>query len=244
MGRYRRAQLTLTPLVGLGPLRHHHMGRRLLDRHARVAADIRTYHGHVGIQPALRRVGRQGRRGGQPRARKSAINCSPHHWKKRGPIRLYSNSHWRAGRSAFLLNCSQCHGTGATGAVGYPNLNDDDWLWGGALEDIHQTVSLMAFGRATTRARFNQMPGFLMDESLTREEVDLVTDHVLSLSGGEAASSEAGAELFLEWCAMCHAEDGPRERGARRAEPGRRNLALWRRPRRCGGLHFERAETA
>lgn len=111
------------------------------------------------------------------------------------------------GRSAYLLNCSQCHGTGATGAVGYPNLNDDDWLWGGTLDDIHMTI---AYGIRSghDEARFNQMPGFLLDESLTREEVDLVTDHVLSLSGGDATSSDAGAELFLEWCAMCHGDDG------------------------------------
>jgi cytochrome c oxidase cbb3-type subunit 3 len=110
------------------------------------------------------------------------------------------------GRSAFLLNCSQCHGTGAAGAVGYPNLNDDDWLWGGTIDDIHQTI---AYGIRSDHedARINQMPGFLLDESLTREEVDQVADYVLSLSEG-AGDTATGAELFVEWCAMCHGDSG------------------------------------
>ncbi|PJF38252.1 MAG: cytochrome-c oxidase, cbb3-type subunit III, partial [Phototrophicales bacterium] len=45
------------------------------------------------------------------------------------------------GAAAFKDNCATCHGTGAQGGHGYPNLNDDDWLWGGTLEDIHQTIT-------------------------------------------------------------------------------------------------------
>jgi len=44
------------------------------------------------------------------------------------------------GRAAFGNNCAPCHGVGATGAKGYPNLNDDDWLWGGTLDQIYQTI--------------------------------------------------------------------------------------------------------
>ena len=44
------------------------------------------------------------------------------------------------GRAAFGNNCAPCHGVGATGAKGYPNLNDDDWLWGGTLAEIKQTI--------------------------------------------------------------------------------------------------------
>ena len=40
------------------------------------------------------------------------------------------------GESLFKVYCSQCHGTGATGAEGYPNLNDDEWIWGGTIEEI------------------------------------------------------------------------------------------------------------
>src|SRR5579872_1333705 len=45
------------------------------------------------------------------------------------------------GKAAFANNCAPCHGVGATGAKGYPNLNDDDWLWGGNLEEIHETIA-------------------------------------------------------------------------------------------------------
>ena len=46
----------------------------------------------------------------------------------------------RGGRSAFGDNCAPCHGSGAQGFVGFPNLNDDDWIWGGSLDDIHMTI--------------------------------------------------------------------------------------------------------
>ena len=45
------------------------------------------------------------------------------------------------GRSLFKVYCSQCHGTGATGAVGYPNLNDDEWIWGGTIDEIYTTIA-------------------------------------------------------------------------------------------------------
>jgi len=45
------------------------------------------------------------------------------------------------GKAAFKANCVQCHGSGAQGGPGYPNLNDDDWIWGGTLEAIHYTIT-------------------------------------------------------------------------------------------------------
>ena len=44
------------------------------------------------------------------------------------------------GAAAFKVNCSPCHGSGAAGGAGYPNLNDDDWLWGGDVATVHQTL--------------------------------------------------------------------------------------------------------
>jgi cytochrome c oxidase cbb3-type subunit 3 len=44
------------------------------------------------------------------------------------------------GRSAFANNCAACHGRGAQGSPGYPNLNDDNWIWGGTLDQIQQTI--------------------------------------------------------------------------------------------------------
>jgi cytochrome c oxidase cbb3-type subunit 3 len=113
------------------------------------------------------------------------------------------------GRSSFLVNCSQCHGTGASGSPGYPNLNDDDWLWGGTVEDISQTISY-GIRAEHDETRFSQMPAFLVDEMLTAAEIDDVAEYVLSLSGKEtdAAAAERGEEPFVDWCTACHGESG------------------------------------
>jgi cytochrome c oxidase cbb3-type subunit 3 len=113
------------------------------------------------------------------------------------------------GRSAFLVNCSQCHGTGAAGGKGYPNLNDDDWLWGGSLEAIHATISY-GIRSDHEETRQNQMPAFLAHEMLGGEEIGDVAEFVLSLSGqgSDAAAAERGAGVFADWCAVCHGEGG------------------------------------
>ncbi len=113
------------------------------------------------------------------------------------------------GRSAFAVNCSQCHGRGAAGYVGYPNLNDDDWIWGGDLAAIDHTIH---FGIRSDHdeTRFNEMPAYGRDELLTREEINDVAEYVLSLSnsGSDAAASARGAVTFAEQCSACHMEDG------------------------------------
>jgi cytochrome c oxidase cbb3-type subunit III len=113
------------------------------------------------------------------------------------------------GRSAFLVNCSQCHGTGGAGAVGYPNLIDDDWLWGGTLSDIHDTIR---YGVRSTHdeTRLSEMPAFGADEMLEPAEIADVAQYVLSLSGKatDTAAAGRGEETFVEWCAMCHGDDG------------------------------------
>jgi cytochrome c oxidase cbb3-type subunit 3 len=111
------------------------------------------------------------------------------------------------GSSAFAVNCSQCHGSGAQGAVGYPNLADDDWLWGGSVDAIYHTITHGVRNEQSDEARFNVMPAFGSDEILSREEIDQVAEYVLSLSGNGQAS-EAGATLFEEQCAACHGDDG------------------------------------
>jgi cytochrome c oxidase cbb3-type subunit 3 len=67
------------------------------------------------------------------------------------------------GASVFLANCSQCHGSGAAGvqAGGYPNLLDDDWLWGGTLEDIEYTVRHGIRNEIDPDARWTEMPAFV-----------------------------------------------------------------------------------
>ncbi|MFT6106570.1 MAG: cytochrome c oxidase cbb3-type subunit 3 [Rickettsiales bacterium] len=120
------------------------------------------------------------------------------------------------GKSSFQNNCAMCHGTGAAGQKGYPNLNDDDWLWGGKVEDIYTTL-LYGIRSGHDKARENQMPSFGRDKILTRDEIENVTDYVLSLSNKEySLDAEKGKEIFVNNCVACHGKNakGNRELGA------------------------------
>ncbi len=114
------------------------------------------------------------------------------------------------GKAAFGDNCAPCHGTGATGAKGYPNLNDDDWLWGGTLPAIYQTLEYgIRSGHA--EARENQMPAFGRDGMLKRDEIVQVANYVRSLSGmpvRQGVDIAAGGKIFAENCAVCHGDEG------------------------------------
>lgn len=120
------------------------------------------------------------------------------------------------GAAVFRTFCSQCHGSGAAGAVGFPNLLDDDWLWGGSIDDIHTTITHGIRNTTDADARFSQMPAF--GEILSKEEVTQVVNYVMSLSEEPQDPSlvEAGATIFADNCAACHGEDakGGREVGA------------------------------
>jgi cytochrome c oxidase cbb3-type subunit 3 len=121
------------------------------------------------------------------------------------------------GRAAFGDNCAPCHGSGATGSRGYPNLQDDDWIWGGTADDIHQTLRV-GIRSEHPEARVNDMPAFGKDELLDTTQIRDVAGYVLSLSGGvlDGADTAAGATIFAEQCAACHGEDakGLQELGA------------------------------
>jgi cytochrome c oxidase cbb3-type subunit 3 len=110
------------------------------------------------------------------------------------------------GRSAFQTNCMQCHGAGGAGSAGFPNLVDDDWLWGGKVDQIHQTIQF-GIRNANEKSRASMMPRFGADGLLTAEQVGQVTDYVLSLSGKGKATPE-GARIFQEQCVACHQVNG------------------------------------
>jgi len=113
------------------------------------------------------------------------------------------------GRSAFELHCSQCHGQGAQGYKGYPNLNDDAWIWGGTLDDIHHTIEY-GIRNANPDSRNNVMAAYGRDQILTPEQIDETAEYVLSLSGraDDKAAAEKGKAIFAEQCAACHGDNG------------------------------------
>jgi cytochrome c oxidase cbb3-type subunit III len=113
------------------------------------------------------------------------------------------------GKAAFGDNCAPCHGAGGQGAHGYPNLNDDVWLWGGTLSDIQQTITVGV--RSTSPdTRESQMPAFGRDGIVKPEQVNDLTEYVVHLSGRAAdpAAIKRATLLFAQNCAVCHGAQG------------------------------------
>ncbi|MBY8977736.1 cytochrome-c oxidase, cbb3-type subunit III [Rhodobacteraceae bacterium NNCM2] len=134
------------------------------------------------------------------------------------------NQYAQAGGAAvFRTYCSQCHGAGAAGLPGYPNLIDDDWLWGGTRDDIATTVRHGIRWEDDDDSRFSAMPAFGDDGILDREQIAAVTAYVRSLSGNAEPNAE-GAEIYADNCAACHGDEGLGDR-----ELGAPNLAdaIW-----------------
>ena len=122
------------------------------------------------------------------------------------------------GKAAFRVNCVQCHGSGATGSKGYPNLNDDDWLWGGDIEAIHTSIDKGVRQPGHDDTRMSQMPAFGRDGLLQPNEIADVTAFLRTVSAQQRANPDAvrGKALFATNCAACHGADakGNREFGA------------------------------
>ncbi|WP_295692108.1 cytochrome-c oxidase, cbb3-type subunit III [uncultured Maricaulis sp.] len=118
-----------------------------------------------------------------------------------------------AGETVFRDRCGTCHGVGGQGFVGYPNLNDDVWLWGGSYDDIRHTLQV-GIRSEHPDTRFSQMPAFGRDELLSRAEIGEVTDYVLSLSGtsADAGAISRGQAIYDSQCASCHMADGRGDR--------------------------------
>ncbi|KAB2913360.1 MAG: cytochrome-c oxidase, cbb3-type subunit III [Hyphomicrobiaceae bacterium] len=129
------------------------------------------------------------------------------------------------GGAAFGTNCAPCHGRSAQGFVGYPNLNDDDWLWGGKIDEIYKTIQY-GVRSGHKQAQDSQMPKYGIDKLLDDKQIDDTAEYVLSLTGKatNTAAAERGKKIFAEQCVSCHAEDGKGK-----ADLGAPNLtdAIW-----------------
>ena len=113
------------------------------------------------------------------------------------------------GKTVFGDNCAACHGTGAAGAKGFPNLNDDDWLWGGSLEQIAQTLRY-GVRSGNSQAHEGQMLAFGKEGVLKPAEIITVANYVRSLSGlptRQGYDATAGTKIFAENCAACHGDN-------------------------------------
>lgn len=130
------------------------------------------------------------------------------------------------GRAAFAENCAPCHGTGAAGGPGYPNLADDDWLWGGSLEAIHATLRHGIRWPHDDQSRVSDMPRFGDDELLTKAEISDTTEYVLSFTGKSTddAAAARGKAIYTDQCLSCHGDDG---QGNMEVGAPRLNDAIW-----------------
>jgi len=130
-------------------------------------------------------------------------------------------------RPAFAENCAPCHGAGGGGGRGYPNLNDDEWIWGGNLDEIAQTIRHGVRSGDADARQGAVMPAFGRDGILKRVDAENVGDFVRSLAGvapDPKADLTAGKTIFSDNCAVCHGETGKGKR-----ELGAPNLsdAIW-----------------
>ena len=118
------------------------------------------------------------------------------------------------GESLFGDNCATCHGAGGRGAVGYPTLADDVWLWDGTLDGIEYTLRHGIRHEADLDTRFSLMPAFGRDNLMTTDEIGDLTDYVLRVSGQEHDSEAADrvADLYQQQCASCHGANGQGDR--------------------------------
>jgi cytochrome c oxidase cbb3-type subunit 3 len=127
------------------------------------------------------------------------------------------------GAAAFRVHCVQCHGSGAAGGPGYPNLTDDEWLWGGDMPTIEATLMLGVRQPGNAATRTSLMPAFGRDGILDGAQISQVADHVLSLAG-EGPASPTGAQIYATNCAICHGTDGT---GLRQFGAPSLNDAVW-----------------
>ncbi|TVP54815.1 MAG: cytochrome-c oxidase, cbb3-type subunit III [Halomonadaceae bacterium] len=108
-----------------------------------------------------------------------------------------------AGQRLFANNCAQCHGSAGRGFVGFPNLTDDNWQWGGSEQAIKHTLK---------HGRRGNMPARGINPNLTDPQLEDITHYLLQLNNREQDSdaAEQGQPLYVQACAACH---GPQATG-------------------------------
>jgi cytochrome c oxidase cbb3-type subunit 3 len=113
------------------------------------------------------------------------------------------------GKATFNDNCAACHAPGGAGRQNFPVLADDDWMWGGTLAAIEQTIR-HGIRSSDPDARNNVMPRFGADGILKPDEISDVVAYVESLGGAaaDAAAAGRGKQLFADNCAACHGDRG------------------------------------
>lgn len=114
-----------------------------------------------------------------------------------------------AGASAFGDNCATCHGVGGGGFVGYPNLNDDVWLWGGTLDEIKQTISY-GIRANNENTRNSIMPAYGDQGLLSGQEINDLVAYVQNLAGEEVDQEAVAraAPIYQAQCVSCHGAEG------------------------------------
>lgn len=113
----------------------------------------------------------------------------------------------------FGDRCAPCHGAGGSGNPGYPVLADDDWLYGGSIDTIQQSI---------TNGRRGMMPGF--GAMLSEQQLDDLSKHVVAMSNGSEYAE--GKELFIaQGCGGCHGMDG---KGLQMMGAANLTDAIWR----------------
>lgn len=104
----------------------------------------------------------------------------------------------KVGQRLFIQNCAQCHGSDARGQKGFPNLTDNDWLFGGSAEKIKETIMI---------GRNGSMPAW--GPMLGPDGVKEVVAYVRQLSGRKVNQKDAAAgQGRYAVCAACHGVDG------------------------------------
>ena len=131
-----------------------------------------------------------------------------------------------AGEASYKVNCVQCHGSGAAGSPGYPNLNDDAWIWGGSLEEIAVTLQHGIRYAPDPDTRVADMPAFGRDGILDRDQIADVSQYVLSLTGRDDRPDAVtrGADIYAQNCIFCHGESGE---GMKEVGAPALNDAIW-----------------